>query len=349
MNQKTLSIPQKITALPKTPHTTEEFSSELENFSSQMQNNRATLVSNNKPLLAFVDTPRFENSQLSRETAYSIDRQNILSWSEHFISGTSPPVNTNQITFEIVPEQYSFSDSILSVTTEFGNIQFELSDSYKPDGNIQFQYTPDTRSFEIQPQAYEVTQNSVQKEVNLDFTEPDNNQLIKDKNSTTFPTQYDALQSLRTKGKTSSDVFAVYSPLVSNKKAKQLANYQFNKNMVIETIDGWKMCLQSSSEKDPLIKQSLVEVHPDISDSIETYYTSFTYPSNFIFLPELQYILKSSPNLLSEYEKKRHIMSPYAIPFGDETALFKKSEQLLNQQFTDEIDISQPNVIQYNP
>lgn len=303
-----ISITCPTVAIPRTPHKTHDFVSELESYTNEVYTERAELVNTKTPLLQSQETPRYENTQLTQDIAYTIDYQNIQQWVNTFTDNTLAPTEPpEQIIFGVTETQYTQDSDTLTLTTSFGDLVFSLTQQTQLKGTITFQYDTTTNEFQVMPEAEQVfiSKKTEQTEV--------------------FPSTYDAYQYSRN----NTDVpehkpFAVYSPLVTASNAKEWASHRYEDNMVITTNDGWKVCVRSPDSMDPTVEVSVIELLPTVSNELQTHYDSFVYPQQYSFVPELQYISQYDQSGLTVEEKARLRTAPYYIPYGDEDALFEK-------------------------
>lgn len=319
-----ISITCPTVAIPRTPHKTHDFVSELERYTNKLYTERAELVNTKTPLLQSQETPRYETTPLTESIAYSIDCQNLRKWVNTFTENAPPPAERpEQIVFGVTETQYTQTDELLTLETAFGELNFSLNETVQLHGTITFQYDTTTTEFKVVPEAEQV---SIMKET---------------KNTEVFPSTYDAYQYTRN----DADVpehkpFAVYSPHATASEAKAWASDKYEDNMVITTNDGWKVCVRSPDSMDPTVEVSVIELLPTVSNELQTYYDSFVYPTQYTFVPELQYISQYNQNGLTAEERDSLRTAPYYVPYGDESALFEKLSYVSDINTTGAIEAS---------
>lgn len=313
---------------PTTPHVTYDFISEIESYVTRLYDERVDKVASGEPLLSSVTTPYYEDPELDTLTAYSIDARNINKWISHFLFGDPAPNGTPTIVkIDIPPKKYKQNEETLYVKTAFGEIEFEIDDTETlpvivddDEVTLTISYNIETTSFEL------VFEETGSFDVTEEFYEPEER----------FDTTYDTYHS-KLDGWTAEQhqPFAIYSPAVDFNIVKEQAERQTDESIVLVTNDGWQVCVRSPDEDDYQLDVSLVELLDPVGDSVVEHYETFEYPQRYIHLPELQY-LHSLDAMLTDAEMQKLRVLPYAIPFGDETALFDKVAHA--EQFTRNVE-----------
>lgn len=305
------------------------FLNKIQQFTDQLYEKRQTKVATEEPLLSSEDQPLYEQSNLDSDIAYSIDIRNIHKWLRYFTNETqAPPQTIETITFDVPPENYDHLGDVLFIQSD-QEIALTFSEEPPVDLNeldtlLTLKYTPNTNTLEL---SFEEERSfpSTGQTTEVDITEEKR-----------FSTFYDHYHSyLDADGVEQHEAFAIFSPATDYKQVTEhIQSMTTRGSMVVVTNDDWKVCAVSPDDKDYEVDVSLVEFLSPVSDRVEEYYEEFPYSTKYIHLPELQYLSTVSNAYLSNDEKQLLRTLPYAVPFGDNSAL---EDKLLHaQKFTSE-------------